>query len=77
MDTNTMDTCIMDTYIMGTYIIDICIIDSCITAVEVKKEVLVDFAWVIRPERSKGTKDKVKRHEEPPPRSRGPQICRK
>ena len=32
--------------------IDICIIDSCIN--EVEKEVLVNFAWVTRPERPKG-----------------------
>ena len=44
-------------------IIDICIIDSCIIAVEVEKEVLVNFARVTRPERPKGAKD-----EGPPPR---------
>ena len=51
-------------------IIDICIIDSCIIAVEVEKEVLVNFAWVTRPERPKGAKDEVKRPEVPLARSR-------
>ena len=31
----------------------------------------VTFAWVTRPERPKGMKDKVKRPEGPPARSRG------
>ena len=61
----------MDTCIIGSCIIDICIIDSCI--IGVKKEVLVIFAWVTRPERPKGAKDEVKRPEGPPPRSRGPE----
>ena len=61
----------MDTCIIGSCIIDICIIDSCIN--EVEKEVLVNFAWVTRPERPKGAKDEVKRPEGPPPRSRGPE----
>ena len=63
-----METCIKD-----PCIIDICIIDSCIIAVEVEKEVLVNFAWVTRPERPKGAKDEVKRPEGPPPRSQGPE----
>ena len=53
-------TCIVDTCIM-----DKCIIDSCILDVEV----LVNFAWVTRPERPKGAKDDVKRPKVPPPRS--------
>ena len=56
-----MDTCIMDTCIIDSCIIDICIKDSCIIAIEVKKEVLVNFAWVTRPECPKGAKDEVKR----------------
>ena len=42
--------------------------------IEVHKEVLVlaNFAWVTRPERPKGAKDKVKGPEGPPTRSRGP-----
>ena len=55
-----MDICIMDTCITDTYIIDSCIIDSCMIALEVEKEVLVNFAWVTRPERPKGAKDEVK-----------------
>ena len=39
---------------------------------KVEKEVVVTFAWVTRPERPKGTKDEVKRPEEPPNRTRGP-----
>ena len=39
--------------------IDICIIDSCINQVE--KEVLVNFAWVTRPERPKNAKNEVGR----------------
>ena len=66
------DTFLMDTSIMDTCIIDLCIIDSCIIDVEVEKGVLVNFAWVTRPERPKGAKDKVKRPEGPPARSRGP-----
>ena len=65
MDICIMDTIIMDTCIIGSCIIDICIIDSCIN--EVEKEVLVNFAWVTRPERPKGAKDEVKRPEGPPP----------
>ena len=38
---------------------DKCIIDSCILDVEV----LVNFAWVTRPEHPKGGKDEVKRPE--------------
>ena len=34
-----------------------------------EKEMLVNFAWVTRPERPKGVKDEVKRLEGPPPRS--------
>ena len=43
--------------------------------IEVHKEVsvLVNFAWVSRPERPKGAKDEVKRPEGPPTRSRGPE----
>ena len=42
--------------------------------IEVHKEVsvLVNFAWVTRPERLKGAKDEVKRPEGPSTRSRGP-----
>ena len=40
---------------------------------EVRKEVLVTFAWVTRPERPKGAKDEVKRPEGPPTRSQGPE----
>ena len=72
LDTNIMDTCIMDTCIKDSCIKDICIIDSCIKAVEVEKEVLVNFAWVTRPERPKGAKGKVKRNEGPHPRIGGP-----
>ena len=68
-----MDTCIMDTCIINSYIIDLCIIDSCIIGVEVEKEVLVNFAWVTWPECPNGAKDKVKRPEGPPIRSRGPE----
>ena len=41
--------------------------------IEVHKEVsmLVNFAWVTRLERPKGSKDKVKRPEGPPTRSWG------
>ena len=53
--------CLLDSRIM-----DICIM-------EVRKEVLVTFAWVTRPERPKGAKDEVKRPEGPPTRSRGPE----
>ena len=63
----------MDTCIINSYIIDLCIIDSCIIGVEVEKEVLVNFAWVTRPERPKGVKDEVKMPEGPPIRSRGPE----
>ena len=63
----------MDTCIINSYIIDFCIIDSCIIGVEVKKEVLVNIAWVTRPERPKGAKDEVKRPEGPSARSRGPE----
>ena len=62
----------MDTCIINSYIIDLCIKDSCII-VEVEKEVLVNFAWVTRPERPLGAKDEVKRPKGPPPRSRGPE----
>ena len=41
--------------------------------IKVQKEVMVTFAWVTRPERSKGAKDEVKRPEWPPSRSRGPE----
>ena len=43
--------------------------------IEVPKEVsvLVNFAWVTRPERPKGVKDEVKRPEGPPTKSRGPE----
>ena len=34
---------------------------------------LVNFAWVTRPECPKGAKDEVKRPEGPPARSRGPE----
>ena len=37
------------------------------------REVLVNFAWVTRPERPKGVKDEVKRPEGLPLRSRGPE----
>ena len=79
MDICIIDSCIMDTRIMDTSIIVpciivICIIDSCIRAVEVEKQVLVNFAWVTRPERPKGAKDGVKRPEGPPPRSQYRQI---
>ena len=60
-DTCITDTCIMDTCIVEACIIDIRIIDSCI--IEVEKGVLVNFAWVTRPERPKGAKDEVKRPE--------------
>ena len=63
----------MDTCIINSYIIDLWIIDSCIIGVMVEKEVLVNFAWVTRPERPKGAKDKVKRPEGPLIRSRGPE----
>ena len=66
------DTCIMDTCIIDSCIIDLCIIDSCIIDAEVEKEVLVNFAWVTRPERPKGAKDEVKKPKGPPARSRGP-----
>ena len=39
---------------------------SCIIDAKVEKEVLVNFAWVTRPERQKGAKDEVKRPEGPP-----------
>ena len=45
-------------------LLDSCIMDICI--MEVRKEVLVTFAWVTRPERPKGAKDGVKRPEGPP-----------
>ena len=32
-------------------------------------------AWVTRLERPRGSKDKVKRSEEPPARSRAPEVC--
>ena len=56
MDTYIMDTCIMDTRIMvtgimDTYIMDTFIMDPCI---------MDTSAWVTRPERPKGAKDKVK-----------------
>ena len=43
--------------------------------IEVHKEVsvLVNFAWVTRPEHPKGAKDEVKGPEGPPTRSRGPE----
>ena len=41
--------------------------------IKVRKEVMVTFAWVTRPERPKGAKDEVKRPEGPPTRSRGPE----
>ena len=63
----------MDTCIINSYIIDLWIIDSCIIGVMVEKEVLVNFAWVARPERPKGAKDEVKRPEGLPLRSRGPE----
>ena len=40
--------------------------------IKVVKDVVVTFMWVTRPEHPKGTKDKVKRPEEPPNRTRGP-----
>ena len=55
------------------HVADICIKDSCILVIEVKKEVLVNFAWVKRPERPKGAKDEVKGPEGPPTRSQGPE----
>ena len=70
-DTCIMDICIMETCTIDSCIIDICIIDSCIIAVEVETEVLVNYAWVTRPERPKGAKDEVTRPEGPSPRSRG------
>ena len=60
MDTCTIYSCIIDLCIIYSCIIDLCIIYSCIIAVEVEKEVLVNFAWVTRPERPKGAKDEVK-----------------
>ena len=63
----------MDTSIIDSCIIDLCIIDSCIIDVEVEREVLVNFAWVTRPERPKGAKDEVKGPEGPPTRSLGPE----
>ena len=47
----------------------------CILDKEVHKEVsvLVNFAWVTRPERPKGAKDEVKRPEGSPTRSQGPE----
>ena len=68
-----MDTCIMETCIINPYIIDLCVIDSCSIGVKVEKEVLVNFAWVTRPERPKGAKDEVKMPEGPPIRSQGPE----
>ena len=62
----------MDTCIINSYIIDLWIIISSIIGVEVEKEVLVNFAWVARPERPKGAKDKVKMPKGPPARSQGP-----
>ena len=59
--------------IINSYIIDLCIIDSFIIGVKVEKEVLVNFAWVTRPERPKGGKDEVKRPEGPSARSRAPE----
>ena len=73
MDICIMVICIMETYIKDSCIIDICIVDSCIIAVEVEKQVLVNFAWVTRPERPKGAKDEVKMPEGPPIRSQGPE----
>ena len=58
---------------LDSFIINIYIIDSCIIAVEAETELLVNFAWVTRPERPKGAKDEVKRPEWPPARSRGPE----
>ena len=66
MDTCIIDTCMMDTCIMDTCITDSHIIDSCIIDANVEKEVMVNFAWVTRPERPKGAKDEVKRPEGPP-----------
>ena len=43
----------MDTCIINSYIRDLWIIISSIIGVEVEKEVLVNFAWVTRPERPK------------------------
>ena len=45
----------------------------CIIDIEVEKEVLVNFAWVILPERPEGAKDEVKRPEGPLPRLWGPE----
>ena len=39
----------------------------------VEKDIVVTLAWVTRPERPKGAKDKVKRPKGPPTRSRGPE----
>ena len=41
----------MGTYVMDTCIMDTCIMDTCI---------MDTSAWVTRPERPKGAKDKVK-----------------
>ena len=43
--------------------------------IRVDKEVLVlvNFAWVTRPERPKGAKDQVKRPKGPPTKSGGPE----
>ena len=54
-----MHTRIIDTCIMDTCIMDTCIMDSSV--------------WVKRPERPKVVKNKVKRPEGPPARSRGPE----
>ena len=40
---------------------------------KLRQDVVVTFAWVTRPERPKGAKDKVKRPEGPPARSWGPE----
>ena len=69
----TQATWVHASWIHASCIIDICIIDTCIIAVDVETEVLVNFAWVTRPERPKGAKDEVKRPERPPPRIRSPE----
>ena len=57
-----MDTWIMDTCLMGT-----CITDTSIIGGQEGVCVVVNFAWVTRPEQcSVSVKDEVKRLKEPP-----------
>ena len=85
-DTCIYYACIHDAYVYGTCAYDTQSMThvaswihvshyhiSCIIDANVEKEVLVNFAWVTRPERPKGAKDEVKRPEGPPIRSRGPE----